>query len=158
MADLTLGFLITAVILNGFLAGENIDRIIVQMPAWSRVGPEGWAQYSRHADLGNGLFLYPFLAIGGCIATLIAALLSTIDRIAQSGTLVLIYITLILSIAGLLVTAKAAPIMLSLRGGEFGPTEVKREFEGFRRWGNIRAIFQIVAFITSIWAVIALLS
>ena len=51
-SSLVLGLILGAAILDGFLAGGNVDRIIVQMPAWRRVGVRAWAEYSRKADLG----------------------------------------------------------------------------------------------------------
>jgi hypothetical protein len=30
------------------------------MPAWKILGARPWADYSRRADLRNGMFLYPF--------------------------------------------------------------------------------------------------
>ena len=48
---------------SGSLAESNIDGFIVRFPAWRHLGPSAWAKYSRKADLSNGIFLYPFLAI-----------------------------------------------------------------------------------------------
>src|SRR2546425_1197659 len=47
------------------LGGAGIDRLIVQIPAWYRIGPVAFARYARAADLGNGLFRYPLLGISG---------------------------------------------------------------------------------------------
>jgi hypothetical protein len=44
------------------------------MPAGRIVGVHGWATYSRHADLGNGVWLYPIAAIGGFVLSLSAAI------------------------------------------------------------------------------------
>jgi len=32
--------------------------------AWRKVGPEAWAAFSREADLGTGLVVYPLLGVG----------------------------------------------------------------------------------------------
>jgi hypothetical protein len=58
-------FVVSATLANGLLAGGDVDRWLVGMPAWQSVGVLGWANYSRLADLGNGFVLYPILAIGG---------------------------------------------------------------------------------------------
>jgi hypothetical protein len=55
--------LIAAAFVSGLLAGGNIDRAFVAMPAWQEVGATNWAEFSRHADLGNGMWLYPIEAI-----------------------------------------------------------------------------------------------
>src|SRR3954470_20176450 len=51
--------IILALLVSGFLAGTNIDRALVLMPAWQQVGVSAWAEFSRHANLGNGLIVYP---------------------------------------------------------------------------------------------------
>lgn len=62
-----------ATFLGGLLAGVNADRLVVQMPAWRRLGPSAWAAYSRRADLGNAAWLYPPLAFGAAVLNLVAA-------------------------------------------------------------------------------------
>jgi hypothetical protein len=49
--------LVLALLFSGLLAGGNIDRAFVTMPAWQQVGVTAWAEFSRCADLGNGLVL-----------------------------------------------------------------------------------------------------
>src|SRR3954454_17722917 len=74
---LALALLITATLVSGLLAGGNIDRAVVAMPAWRRIGPVAWAEFSRRADLANGMLLYPAEAIGGFVlilGALVAAL------------------------------------------------------------------------------------
>src|SRR5438094_10306305 len=43
------------------LGGAGVDRLLVQIPAWYRIGPVAFARYARVADLGNGRVLYPLL-------------------------------------------------------------------------------------------------
>jgi hypothetical protein len=57
--------LILSTFVSGLLAGGNIDRAFVAMPAWQQIGATSWAEFSRHADLGNGLILYPAEALAG---------------------------------------------------------------------------------------------
>ena len=57
--------LILAIFISVFLAGGNIDRAFVAMPAWEEVGAIAWAEFSRYADLGNGLIFYPLEALVG---------------------------------------------------------------------------------------------
>jgi len=58
----TRGFALAASAVGGLLAGGNVDRFVVGMAAWRRIGTRAWADYSRHADLSaNGMVLYPFL-------------------------------------------------------------------------------------------------
>lgn len=48
-----------AIVVSGILAGTVFDRVVVGGPAWHSLGAEAWAQYSRQADLGTGLVVYP---------------------------------------------------------------------------------------------------
>lgn len=150
--------LAVAALLNGFLAGGNVDRSFVQMPAWRHVGARGWAAYSRHADLGNGLILYPLEAIGGALLTIAAALTYSFAAAAPRSAALPIYLAVALALGGLMATTQAAPKMLSLRriGDDLGALE--RAFNGFELWGNIRAAFQILAFAANLWALISVLA
>lgn len=127
------------------------------MPAWRKVGALGWATYSRHADLENGLFLYPALAIGGAVFTVAAAISYQFDGTAPAYAALAIYLSVVLVVGGLLATVKAAPIMMSLRRTNDDASALQKAFDGFRRWGNVRGIFQILAFLANIWALLAVL-
>jgi len=126
-------FIVSATLANGLLAGGDVDRWLVGMPAWQPIGVVGWANYSRLADLGNGLVLYPILAIGGTLLSLAAA--ATLMHQAKHERFVAIpvYAAAALAVARLLMTFKAAPFMLSLR--HIGNEEVallEHAFDGFR--------------------------
>jgi hypothetical protein len=51
-------------IVIGAFGAPFADRALVATPAWRELGPQAWATYSRHADLGNGLIVYPIYGIG----------------------------------------------------------------------------------------------
>jgi len=99
-------FIFSATLANGLLAGGDVDRWLVGMPAWQSVGVLGWAKYSRLADLGSGFVLYPLLAIGGTLLSLAAA--ATFMRQAKHERFVAIpvYAAAALAVAGLLMTVK----------------------------------------------------
>jgi len=67
----------------GLLAGGNVDRGVVAMPAGQQLGPTAWAVFSRDADLGNGLLFYPPEGIGGALLALVAAASFYFDRTAS---------------------------------------------------------------------------
>ncbi len=143
--------LFAATVLGGLLAGGNVDRAIVAMPAWDRVGAVAWAEFSRHADLGNGLVLYPFEAIGSFLLILAATVSLHIDRAATRRNALPIHAALLLSAGGLLCTLKAAPIMLGI-GGAADPTTLRHALDGFHFWGNIRGVLQVLAFVATVSA------
>jgi hypothetical protein len=153
----TRNLLVAATLVGGLLAGANVDRALVAMPAWQQVGPEAWAAFSRHADLGNGLVLYPVEAIGGSLLTLGAALSIRRDPTAPRSAVLPIYAASVLAIAGLALTLKAAPIMLSIKDST-DPQALHGAFEAFYFWGGIRGVCQVLAFFALLRAVGALVS
>jgi hypothetical protein len=156
-APLTEALLIAATLLHGFLAGGNVERALVHMPAWRKLGPRAWAAFSRQADLGRGLFLYPFEAILGAALAVGAALAFQFDPAASRAAALPLYLGAALALAGLLATTQAAPKMLSLRRlADDDLPALQRAFHGFERWGNVRAVFQVLAFLANVWALAVL--
>jgi hypothetical protein len=153
----TRGFVVAATVLGGILAGFNVDRALVQMPAWRHVGARAWAAYSRHADLGNGLILYPLEAIGAAIFSIAAPIAFHLDASAPRPAAVPIDLAAGLVLGGLLSTIPAAPKMLSLRRICDDPAALRRAFDGFERWGDVRAVFQVLAFFANVWSLVAIL-
>jgi hypothetical protein len=143
--------LIAAAVMGGLLAGADLDREVVAMPAWQRIGAEAWATFSRHADLGNGLVLYPVVAIGSFLLTLAATVSLHLDRAASGRIAFTLYGASLLAAAGLLCTLKAAPIMLGIAQLD-DPAALRQAFEGFRHWGSVRAVYQVLAFLAAVWA------
>jgi hypothetical protein len=127
------------------------------MPAWRKIGVQRWAAYSRHADLENGLFLYPGLAIGGAFFTIVAAVSYQFDGTAPASGALPIYLSVALVLGGLLATIKAAPFMMSLRRIDDDASALQKAFDGFRRWGNVRGTLQILAFLAKVWTLLGVL-
>src|SRR5450631_3814497 len=107
----TRALLIATTVLSGLLAGGNVDRAIVAMPAWEQVGAAAWAEFSRHADLGNGLVLYPLEAIGAFLLIVLTTVSLYLDRAAKASIMLPLCGAVVLAAAGLLCTLKAAPLM-----------------------------------------------
>jgi hypothetical protein len=143
--------LVLATFLAGLLAGGDIDRAFVAMPAWQEVGAAAWAEFGRHADLGNGLLLYPFEAFGSTLLTLAAALAFHFDRAAPRAAAFPLYAACALAVGGLGFTVKAAPIMLGIRDVD-DAVALQAAFEGFWYWGNLRAVCQVLAFLGQVVA------
>jgi len=147
-----------AALLHGILAGSTIDRILVGIPAWREVGVVAWANYSRSADLGNGLILYPGLAIGGALLSLGVAVGLIWQPTRLRRVSVPIYMAVGLALAGLLLTFKAAPFMLSLRTiGNEDVTHLQQAFDGFWFWATIRGVIQVLAFVANLWSLAEIL-
>ena len=138
-----------ATLVSGALAGGYLDRALMQMPAWKRLGARRWAEYSRQADLRNGLAVYPAEAFGGLLLSLAAATALHRERAPRPARAAASAAAL-LAAGGLLVTAKAAPIMLSMRDETKSDEEMRAAFEGFDRWGRVRGVLQVMAFVMNV--------
>src|SRR5438045_6824589 len=76
-----------AATLDGFLAGASLDRALIQLPAFRRVGVRPWAAFSRKADLGDRAFLwYPTLAISGTALSVAAALAGRSEKASSAAS------------------------------------------------------------------------
>jgi hypothetical protein len=149
-AHLVLAF---AALIGGILAGATVERLVVQLHAWHVVGVRAWAEFSRHADLGYGRVIYPFLGIGQLVLTLAAALLLVWEDGPVPALLrATAWSAAVFALIGLSFTALVAPHMLRLRRIADSPAEPQRAFDGFYRWSKLRAIFQIASFLTGIAA------
>jgi hypothetical protein len=144
--------IITGCILSGLLAGGNVDRYVVQVPAWRQVNILNWAAYSRHADLGNGIFLYPFEAIGSFLTLFISSIIVLVNKPVFKYVALPLYLATILSAVGLFFTFFAAPVMLSIGTMDNNIFQLQRAFDKFHFWGLLRAIAQSLSFFASIFA------
>ena len=146
--------IVLATVIDGLLSGGNVDRAIVAMPAWRQVGPLGWADFSRHADLGNGQFFYPAMAIGGTIISVAAAVLLKWTGRPYRDTAPIV-IAAGLMVAALPISFKAAPYMVSLHhiSNNDGPG-LMRAFLGFEYWGRLQGSFHVAAFCANLWSLV----
>jgi hypothetical protein len=107
--------MIAATIINGLLAGGNVDRALIAMPAGHQTGLVGWADFSRNADLGNGQVVYPVMAISGTMLSITVFILFLwAGRSSRCATLPL-FLAAALMLVSLPVSFKTAPFMLSPR-------------------------------------------
>jgi len=144
-----------AAVFNGMLA-SGINRTLVDMPAWRRVGAPAWAQFSRWADLGPyGLVMYPLEGIGGAVLSVVAAILFARSRRSRtrSGALP-IYAAALLALFGMLATTQAAPTLLKTRHTS-DPVALQHALNRFTLWGGVRAVFQSLAFGANLWSLVA---
>jgi hypothetical protein len=126
--------------------------VIVGGPAWHALGAPAWAQYSRLADLGTGLVAYPIEGIGSALLIIAAAVSSRFDRAVTHAVSRPLYLAVAFSVIGLLLTVKAAPIMLGLAAAH-SPAAVERAFDEFHFWGlYLRGFVDVLAFAASVWA------
>jgi hypothetical protein len=147
--------LIAATLIIGILAGGIVDRVIVGEPAWHALGPDAWLQYSRHADLGTGLVVYPIEGIGSTLLIVAAAVSTYVEGNRQQLEMFPLYCAVAFSVAGLLLTVKAAPIILDLSKSQSAAT-IQTAFDEFFTWGlNLRGSADMLALVALVWALSA---
>ena len=155
---LTLVLLLAATAFTGLLAGASLDQSLKQLPARHRIGARAFSQYSRAADLANGVVFYGILGVGALLFSLAAALSAYFQQVAPPASS-WIYAGALLALLHTLVTAKAAPTNFSQRklpaDDEAGLAAV---FDRFARWQNLRCALQVANFAVDLVAVVALLS
>jgi hypothetical protein len=142
-----------ACILSGFLAGENIYRYLVEVPAWRHINIIYWGEYSRHADLSyRGIFLFPTEAIISALLLLIASIIILSQKGTFKSATWPVHAATIFALIGLGLTFFAAPYMLSVRTMPNDPALLQCTFNRFHFWGLWRALAQILSFCATAWA------
>jgi hypothetical protein len=141
------------------MLASGINRTLVDMPAWQRVGAPAWAEFSRWADLGPyGLAMYPLEGIGGTVLSVVAAIIFSRSRRSRSRSGALpIYAAALLALGGMLATTQAAPTLLGTRHTN-DPVALQQALNRFAFWGGVRAVFQSLAFGANLWSLVAVSS
>jgi hypothetical protein len=115
-------------------------------------GAEAWVQYCRHADLGTGLVAYPIEGIGTTLLLIATAISIYIDGTSRRAVTMPLYVAVALSVGGLLLTAKAAPIMLALASPQTAAA-IQHAFDKFFFWGlYLRGSLDTLAFVSAGWS------
>lgn len=138
---------------HGLIAGVSFDVSFVKLPTRRRIGDIAYANFARGNDLGNGKIVYPVLGIGAVIlvfATIITAFMQD-----QPTNILLSFMLVALgTIAHSVCTAKAAPIMLSIKNTPNDKAILKNKFDTFEFWQSLRTFFQTLTFFALLWALL----
>jgi hypothetical protein len=156
MSRRTLSLVLLATTFNAPLFG-TLNRAIVDFAAWRKLGAVAWADYSRRADLGPGLVLYPVEAIGGIAFTLAALVNYYLDGRTPRSAAAPLYVAALGTVGGLLLTRQAAPKMLSLRRIAADDTaSLQQVFDAFTFWSYLRLLAQAGAWLANLWSLITI--
>jgi hypothetical protein len=142
-----------AVVINGLLAGLNVDTALVKLPARKRIGALAYATFARGNDLGNGLVVYPLLGIGAVLFTVLATAIAYLEH-SSMGPLLLLSLASLLSLFHTFATTRAAPIMLSIKDAPDDEALLRAKLDRFARWHAVRATFQVLTFFVLLWALV----
>jgi hypothetical protein len=142
---------------TGLLAGGNVDRLLVATPAWEEVGLNGWADFSRVADLGHGQIVYPLMALGSTALAALAAIIVIRNRSFSRGALLPVGLSAAFMILALPFSLKAVPFMQSLRAIHDGDmAALGAAFSGAQFWGRLQGYLHVAAFCSQLWAIAVL--
>jgi hypothetical protein len=143
--DAAVGFAVAAVVANGLMVGATLDQSVKQLPARHRIGAVAYAGYARAADLTGGVRWYPALAALVVLGTGGAAVTGLLDH-PDRWRVVALGAAAVVTVAHMLVTARAAPTLLSLRrlSGE-DPDRIAAVLDRFARLQTLRAGLQVAA-------------
>lgn len=137
--------LLAMIFVQGLAAGICLDVAVVKLPTRRRIGVVAYAQFARGNDLGNGLKLYPYLVVGGgallMVLTVVAHLTGQPERVRYP-----LFAAALAAVGYLASTAKAAPIMWSLKSTPDDARVLGEKLDRFAFWNAWRTAFQLVAF------------
>lgn len=150
---LLLGLVVVATALNGLLAGLSFDGALVKLPTRRRIGAVAYAIFARGNDLGNGLWVYPAIAIGAALLTVVATIVAYVER-ASAGLLVPLTIATLTSIGHFVATSQAAPVMLRVGKTPDNAALLAPLLDRFTRWHAVRATLQVLTFLVLLWALV----
>lgn len=146
---------VVAVIIHGLIAGISFDVATVKLPTRKRIGAVAYTHFARANDMGNGILVYPTIAIIAfalIASTTIAACFAHAPRTIMLPLLV----SCVGTVAHSLCTAKAAPNMLGLRQIPDDEIIMGSKLDEFAKWHAYRAAFQFLTFVALVWALVAI--
>jgi hypothetical protein len=132
----------------------SFDVATVKLPTRRRIGAVAYARFARGNDMGNGLIVYPTVAILALILVASTTITAYVLHAPQAVMLPLLA-ACAGTIAHFLCTAGAAPNMLSLRHAPDDETFVATKLDAFATWHAYRAVFQLLTFVAMVWALVA---
>ena len=130
----------------------NLQKSLVEIPALRQLALPEWAEYVRRADLGNGLILYPTMAVLIALSAIGTLLAVRRDRLMRGTVAIALYASTTLALGGLLTTIKAAPNLLGLRTSGLTEPDLRARFDGFAFWHDVRCGLLTLAFLALVWA------
>jgi hypothetical protein len=138
-------------VVAGLLAGLDFDRTSVASPACLVGGAPAWAPFTRHADLGPGLILYPLEAVAGLLLAAAATASRWFEHRAANREFLALLVASAGAVAGLVATAFAAPVMLGI-ATQADPAMLQQSLDAFQQRGDVRGAFQLVTFVAAVIA------
>jgi hypothetical protein len=147
--------IVTAVVVHGLVAGISFDVAAVKLPTRKRIGVIAYARFARGNDMGNGIVVYPTIAILAFLLVATATLVAYVGHM-PNAVMFSLFAACGGTLAHFLCTAKAAPNMLSLRNAADDEGILARKLDAFATWHAYRALFRFLTFVVLVWALVAI--
>ncbi len=158
-SSVTKAFAAGAALFGGLLAGVTVNRALVQLPAWRRIGVVAWADFTRAENTGIGTIFYPALGLAALLLTIGMAVAYRFDRDKRGARSLPIYASAVLAITWALVTRVVlVPAMFALKTARGNAVELQQIFLRVARGSAVNDVLHVVTFILSLWALAALCS
>lgn len=142
-------------VISGIIAGVSFDVAAVKLPTRKRIGAVAYANFARGNDMGNGIIVYPIVAILGFLLIAGATFAAYFVQGARP-VLLPMFAACAGTVASFLCTAKAAPNMLSLKHAPDDEKLLAKKLDRFALWHAYRFAFQFLTFIATVWALIGI--
>jgi hypothetical protein len=153
--NMTFWLVAACVVIAGVIAGVSFDVAAVKLPTRKRIGAIAYANFARGNDMGNGIIVYPTVAILALLLVAGATFAAYHEHAPQS-----VLRALLAACAGTVVsflcTAKAAPNMLSLRHAPDDEKLLTERLDKFALWHGYRFAFQFVTFVATVLALVGI--
>lgn len=146
---------VIAVVVHGLIAGMSFDVATVKLPTRKRIGAVAYARFARGNDLGNGIVVYPTIAILALFLVCATTVVSYFEHVSDAVMLPL-FAACGGTAAHFYCTAKAAPNMLRLRRAPEDEPLLEHTLDAFAAWHGYRALFQFLTFVALVWSLVAI--
>jgi hypothetical protein len=150
-------FLVAALLVNGLLVGASMDQTVKQLPARHRIGVVAYSNYSKAADLHNGVIFYGVLGVGGALIAIMAAVVGLLHQPGGQITAVL-WTIIALSLAHSAATSWAAPTNFRQRNAAGDIEQLTAILNRFTTLQAIRASLQVLTLLALAWGLVAYIS
>lgn len=137
--------LLVAVALNAVTVGATLDQALKQLPARHRIGVVAFSDYSRAADLANGVVWYASLGVSTSVLTLTVA--AVVLRTRRGRVRGLVLLAGAGTVGHMLVTAWAAPLNFAQRAIAGDAAALTVLFDRFAALNTVRAVLQVAVLI-----------
>jgi len=156
---ITKSLFVGANLFGGLLAGVTLNRAVIQMPAWQRIGLIPWANFTDAENVGLGPIFYPALGLAALLFTVTAAIAARFDRGARGFRRLPIYSAAVLAIVWAAITRFVlVPAMSYVSAATNNSEDLQQIFLTVTRWSGVNDVLHVLTFGLSLWGLVELFS